>query len=234
MNSNWKQKLSLLFALLYGLNVYAYTLQPINTIEQAAYEFSLSKAQGFFDNPQVVMGKLDSRLRLQTCDSELNVFSKNDSTWLGNRTVGVQCYGPVAWTVYVPVQIKVYKPVYVAAKLLEANTVIKHADLKLQQWDIGSLTQGYIKDSKQIVGQQVKYPVAMGTVIKSRYLRPQKVVRRGEYITLVVVADMMEVRMNGTALSDATLGQRIKVKNTTSKRIVEGVVDAPGIVKIQL
>ena len=117
---------------------------------------------------------------------------------------------------------------------MEANQVITRSDLKLQQWDIGSLRQGYVKDSSQIIGQQLKSPLALGTVFKSSQLRPLKVVRRGQYITLVAVAGSMEVRMNGTALSDASLGQRIKVKNSSSKRVVEGIVDAPGVVKVQL
>jgi flagella basal body P-ring formation protein FlgA len=234
MNSNWKQKLSLFIALLLGLNVYAGTVQSIDTIEQVAYEFSLAKAQESYDNPQVVIGKLDTRLRLQTCNGTLNAFSKNTTAWLGKKTVGVKCDSPVAWTVYIPVQIKIFKPVYIAVRSLEAKTIITQQDLKLQQWDVGSLRQGYVKASKLIIGQQLKYSLAMGTVINSTHLRPQKVVRRGEYITLVAVAGKMEVRMNGTALSDASLGQRIKVKNTSSKRIVEGIVDAPGIVKIQL
>lgn len=85
-----------------------------------------------------------------------------------------------------------------------------------------------------MVGQQLKYPVSMGSVIKPNSLQSQKIVHRGELITLVAMAGQMEVRMSGTALDDATLGERIKVKNTTSKRIVEGVVDAPGIVKVSL
>lgn len=234
MNTSWKQKLSLLVALFFGINAYADTVHPINAIEQAAYEFSLAKAQENFDNPQVVTGKLDSRLRLKSCDGGLTVFSKSESVWIGKKTVGVQCNGPVVWTVYVPVQIKVFKPVYVAARALEANKIIAPIDLKLQQWDVGSLNQGYVKDRKLIIGQQLKYPVALGSVIKSTHLRPQKIVRRGEFITLVAIAGSMEVRMNGTALSDATLGQRIKVKNSSSKRVVEGIVDAPGIVMVQL
>ncbi len=234
MNANWIQKLALLIALIAGLNAYGDTLHPINTIEQAAYEFSLSKAQERYDNPQVVMGELDSRLRLQACDTQLEVFTNSVNAWLGNQTVGVKCSAPVAWTVYVPVEIKVFKPVVVAVKTLAANSVITKADVKLQPWDVSGLRQGYIKSINEIVGQQLKYAVSMGTVMTPTHVRPQKVVRRGEYITLVAVAGTMEVKMNGTAMSDASLGQRIKVKNTSSRRIVEGVVDAPGIVRVQL
>jgi len=57
---NWKQTLSLFIALFFGINAHADNVQTINTIEQAAYEFSLAKAQESFDNPQVVLGNLDS------------------------------------------------------------------------------------------------------------------------------------------------------------------------------
>ena len=44
----------------------------------------------------------------------------------------------------------------------------------------------------------------------------------------------MQVKMSGTALEDASLGQRVKVKNSSSKRIVEGVVNAAGIVYVSM
>jgi flagella basal body P-ring formation protein FlgA len=65
-------------------------------------------------------------------------------------------------------------------------------------------------------------------------LKLQKVVKRGEQIILVAATSAMEVRMNGTALEDASVGQTIKVKNSSSKRVVEGVVQAPGIVKVTM
>ena len=53
-------------------------------------------------------------------------------------------------------------------------------------------------------------------------------------ITLIAVAGSMQVKMNGTALSDASLGQKIRVKNSSPKRVVEGVVDGPGLVRVSL
>ena len=85
-----------------------------------------------------------------------------------------------------------------------------------------------------MLGQQLKYPVAMGTVISKQTVKPKKIVRRGEMITLIAVAGSMQVKMNGTALSDASLGQKISVKNSSPKRVVEGVVDGPGLVCVSL
>jgi len=232
MKYYWKNKLRLLCCILVSFNVHADTLHALDNIEQVAFEYALTQAQENFDNPQIAMGTLDQRLRLQACDTRLDVFNNVAGTGIGNQTIGVKCSSPVAWTVYVPVKVKVLKAVVVAVKPLSANQVITAADVKLQQKDIGSLRQGYMDNIRQLVGQQLKYSVALGTVLKPSSVQAQKVVRRGEHIMLVAVAGKMEVRMSGTALSDAGLGQRVRVKNSSSKRVVEGVVDGPGIVKV--
>ncbi len=212
----------------------AETLQSLDSIEHVAYEYSLLEAQVQHDNPQIVMGALDSRLRLQACDGNLEAFSKVQNLGLGNQTIGVKCLAPVAWTVYVPIRVKVFKPVVVTVKSLAAKHIITKTDLRVEQHDISTLRQGYLQNIELAVGQQLKYPIAMGATIKPRSLMNKKVVHRGEQIVLVATLGKMEVRMAGTALADATQGQRVRVKNISSKRIVEGVVDAPGIVRIMM
>jgi len=230
----WKNKLSIVCSLFFAANINADALHSLDNIEQVVYEYALSHAQENFDNPQIEMGTLDSRLRLQACEHHLDIFNNREGTGVGNQTIGVKCSSPVAWTVYVPVKVKVLQAVVVAARPLAANQLITAKDVKLKQLDIGALRQGYVNNIRKIVGQQLKYPVALGTVIKPRSVQAQKLVRRGEHIMLVALAGNMEVRMSGTALSDAILGQRIRVKNSSSKRVVEGVVEAAGIVKVTM
>jgi len=234
MTVNWKQKLSLVCGIFVSFNLSADTLQALDRIEQVAYEYAMKQAQASYDNPQIAMDSLDNRLRLQACDSVLDVFSTKGVVGLGNQTIGVKCNSPVAWTVYVPVKVKVLKLVVVANRPLSSNKLITQGDIKLQQLDIGGLQHGYLNSTQLVIGQTLKYPVSMGSVIKPNSLEAQKIVHRGQQIMLVAMAGQMEVRMSGTALDDATLGQRVKVKNSTSKRIVEGIVDAPGIVKVSL
>lgn len=234
MTINWKHTVSLLCGIFVSFNLFADTLHALDRIEQVAYEYALKQVQSGYDNPQIAMDSLDDRLRLQACGSALDVFSTKAVVGLGHQTIGVKCHAPVAWTVYVPIKVKVIKLVVVATRPLSSNQLLKQDDLKLQQWDIGTLKHGYLNNPKLAIGQQLKYPISMGAVIKPNSLQTQNIVHRGEQIMLVAMAGQMEVRMSGTALDDATLGQRVKVKNSTSKRVVEGIVEAPGIVKVSL
>lgn len=234
MTINWMHTISLLCGIFVTFNLSADTLHALDRIEQVAYEYALKQAQVNYDNPLIVMDSLDSRLRLQACEGDLGVFSTKSAVGLGNQTIGVKCNSPVAWTVYVPIKVKVIKSVLVAARPLSSNQLLKQGDIKLLPIDIGTLQHGYLNNPKLVVGQQLKYPISMGSVIKPNNLQAQNIVHRGQQIILVAMAGQMEVRMSGTALADATLGQRVKVKNSASKRVVEGVVNAPGIVNVSL
>ncbi|MCX4187475.1 flagellar basal body P-ring formation chaperone FlgA [Methylophaga sp. OBS4] len=214
--------------------VQAETLQPLAQIEQAAYIHAVNDAQASYDNPQIIVEPLDNRLRLQACETPLQAFSSSVSNTLGNRTIGVRCNAPVEWTVYVPVKVKVMRDVVVAARPLAANQRLGATDIKLEPMNIGDLRQGYLQTTEQVLGQQLKYPLAMGMVLPPRSLKSEKIVRRGEQIILVASAGSMEVRMNGTAMEDASMGEKVKVKNSSSQRVVEGIVYARGIVRVTM
>lgn len=226
--------LSVFFSMVVTLDAWAGALQSLDSIEHVAYEYVMEKVQADYDMPQIVMGNLDTRLRLQACDEPLMAFTHQDRVGLGNQTIGVKCQSAMRWTVYVPVSVKLFRPVVVAAKPLPAKHVLEAKDLIVKSVDVGTLRLGYLSETDSVLGQQLKYHVAMGTVISQQTVKPKKIVRRGEMITLIAVAGSMQVKMNGTALSDASLGQKIRVKNSSPKRVVEGVVDGPGLVRVSL
>jgi flagella basal body P-ring formation protein FlgA len=223
--------LGLLCILASGVNA---EIQSQESIEHTAYMYVFQRVQAQYENAQVSMEPIDDRLRLQTCDSHLIAFTQDNKIKLGKQTIGVKCLSPVAWTVYVPVKVKLFRPVVVSARALAGGHIITAADVKLEARDIASFNRGYMKKMKNIIGQQLKYPLARGTVINPNNLKPQKVIGRGDVIMLIAVAGQMEVRMSGTALSDGVVGERVRVKNISSKRVVEGVVDGPGIVRVTL
>jgi len=216
------------------INVYASNLQSLADVEHTAFTYTLAQAQSRFINPRVSVTPLDKRLRLQHCEGGLEAFSNRDIAEAGNVTVGVRCHQPVAWTVYIPLQIKVMQPMVVIARPVSSNHVLTKQDLRIEQRDIGNLRQGYMANIAAVVGQQAKYSLGMGTVIQKNHLRPLNIVKRGESIVLVASGGTMEVRMQGTAMSDASLGDRVRVKNLSSERIVEGIVDGPGVVRVTM
>ncbi|MCX4190589.1 flagellar basal body P-ring formation chaperone FlgA [Methylophaga sp. OBS3] len=220
-------------AIFLTLPAQATSLHALHEVEHAAYMYALSEAQARFINPQVSINSLDNRLRLQSCQVPLETFSNTEQIRAGQLTIGVKCHAPVSWTVYVSAQVQVMQDILVTKRALSADHILSAADVELAPRDIIGLRKGYLTDSGAVIGQQLKSPMPMGGILQANQFKEQTLVHRGELITLVAAVGNMEVRVRGEALSNASLGQRVKVKNSNSERIVEGVVDAAGIVRIE-
>jgi flagellar basal body P-ring formation protein FlgA len=226
--------LSVFFSMVITIDAWTGPLQSLDSIEHTAYEYAIEKTQTGHDMPQIVMGNLDARIRLQACGATLVAFTHQQRVGLGRQTIGVKFQSETPWTVYVPVTVKLIEPVVVAAKASSAMHVLRVTGVVVKQVDVGALHHGYLSDTKLVVGQQLKYPLAMGSVISQNAVKSEKIVRGGEMITLIAVVGSIQVKMNGTAMADGSLGQRVRVKNSSSKRVMEGVVDGPGIVRVKL
>lgn len=210
--------------------------QPLEEIQSAARELVLREiaASGAPQGKQEVsVSALDPRLQLSRCAAPLEAFAASGTRITGAGSVGVRCAAPKPWSVYVPVQVRQYAEVVVAARSLARGTQLGADDVRLVRQEVRGVTD-YFADVRQVIGKQVKRPLAGGTVLTAQAVEPSRLVRRDQRVTILVLGAGLEVRMAGEALGDAGQGEPVKVRNLTSKRIVEGVATAPGVVTVRL
>lgn len=210
--------------------------QALEDIQNAAREYVLRQmaANGARQGEQEVSaGSLDPRLQLSRCAAPLEAFAANGMRYTtGAGSVGVRCTGPKPWSVYVPVQVTQYAEVVVAARSLARGTQLSADDVRLVRQEIRGVTD-YFADVQQVIGKQTKRPLGSGAVLTTQAVEPPRLVRRAERVTILAAGGGMEVRMAGEALGDAAQGEPVKVRNLTSKRVVEGVATAPGVVTVR-
>jgi flagella basal body P-ring formation protein FlgA len=184
--------------------------------------------------PTVRAGSLDSRLRLKECDEPLEAFQPGGGRSLGNTTVGVRCPGTQPWTLYVPVKVSIYDAVVVAARSLSKGMLVQEQDVKLLEKDLAGIRAGYYQDLSQVVGKQVARTVSMGAAITTNMVKPQMQIKRGQQISLIAVSHGLKVQMTGEALADGATGERIRVRNLSTKKVLEGIVRSATTVEIAL
>ncbi len=176
---------------------------------------------------------LDTRLKLRRCQHALQTFLPDHVTELRrNATVGVRCTAPKPWKLYVPVQVAIYRPVLVANRPLGRGAVLSAADVRTDERDVATVRSAYLTDVLQLDGKVLRRSLAEGTLITIDHLNEERIVKRGQSVTLLVNRGGLQVRMAGTALSDGTINQRIQVENHSSKRVVEGVVRSQQLVEV--
>ncbi len=183
---------------------------------------------------QIEVGRLDQRLRLRQCDAPLQAFAVGHRPSIGATSVGIRCDDHKPWTLYVTAQVVVFGDVVVAAHAVSRGEELRPGDLRLQRKDLSKLAYGYLTQLQSATGKVLKRNYLSDQVLQPDQLRAPKLVKRGQQVTLHAEAGGIEVRMTGTALSDGAAGDRIRVRNSRSNRVVEGEVVAEGVVKIRI
>jgi flagella basal body P-ring formation protein FlgA len=180
------------------------------------------------------LGMLDSRLRLKACHDALSIeFSRRDQVH-GNTALLVRCPSNAKWKIHLPVRIDVFDDVAVAAKPLLKGQKIDASAFVFQKHNIARLKNGYYSKISTLDQLQAKRNLARGTVLTPARLAPLLMVRSGQRVTLVLNYNGLQIKSSGKALQSATLGQRIKVRNSQSMKIVEGVVSGEGLVRVSI
>lgn len=206
--------------------------QSNDDIARIAEEFVLARTGK--DDPRVrpQAGHLDKRLHLPLCDVKPEAFLRPGTKISGRTAVGVRCSGSRPWKVYVPVDVVVTEAVLVARKMLSRGHILTADDVVADKRNVSRLVGGYIADPAELLGQRLKHQVMGGKMITPSMLVADTVIKRGQSVTLVLRDSGLNITMSGKALMDGALNQRIRVENTQSRRIVEGLVRSPEYVEI--
>lgn len=207
-------------------------LQDHGSIREAAQTYAAEylEQQGY--RYEVTALPLDRRLRLAACDTALEAFMPPGGRIGGSSTVGVRCAGPSPWSLFVQVNARIYSEVAVAMRPLARGETLTAADVRLEERDITRLPSGFLTSLDEVVGMKARRPLATGHVIGRNAVEAPRLVRRGQIVTLVAGSGAVEIRATGKALSDAAAGERVRVRNERSDRVVEGVVANDGTVRV--
>ncbi len=176
----------------------------------------------------VKAANLDSRLKLTICPVPLESSVPGKQSLTGNITVLVSCRSE-SWQVYVPVRIQLLLPRVVATKPLARGVVLSSSDLVVQMVETRFQRGVVFEHPQQIIGSKVKRNVNMGDAIQGSDIC---LVCRNDSVLIKAGRSGLNIVTKGTALSDGSLGEQIRVQNTKSKRIVDGTITGVGEVTV--
>ncbi|QLF94575.1 flagellar basal body P-ring formation protein FlgA [Pseudomonas sp. ABC1] len=182
---------------------------------------------------EVVVNRLDPRLRLALCDIPLS--SRQESSQpIGRVTVRVSCEGSSPWSVFVPAQVRLFRDVIVTRRPLQRDTILAEADVSLIERDVGVLTQGYMTDLEQVIGTRLTRNTLNNQVLTPAQINQVEVIRKGDQVVINAKGSTLNVRMTGVALADGAPGTQIRVKNSNSGRTIKARVTGPGQVEVDM
>ncbi|ENX3945667.1 flagellar basal body P-ring formation chaperone FlgA [Photobacterium damselae] len=172
--------------------------------------------------------QLDSRLRFSHCSEPLETSLPGKQEINNNATVLVRC-NHENWQVYVPVRVQLLLPRVVASVPLGRGMVLSPSNLTVALIE-SRFQRGAIYQSPQaLFGAKVKRNVKIGEAVQANDIC---MVCRNDKVVISAGQPGLKIITQGTALSDGTLGEQIRVKNNRSNKIISAQVSAVGEVDV--
>jgi flagella basal body P-ring formation protein FlgA len=206
-------------------------MEESRNIRTAVDEFVRAQTESLPGHVEIKSGLVDPQLKFTQCE-HLEAFLPPGSKLWGNTTVGVRCETPEKWSLYVPVQVRVYADVVMSARALQRGQAIAADDVTMQRLDLTQLQRGVMTDLQQVIGRVTKASVTGGTPLRADLLRSATVVTQGQQVRVVFHGQGFNVSSEGRALGNAGVGEPVQVR-TASGKLVKGIVSGPGIVQVQ-
>lgn len=209
-------------------------LENLRGLESLAQKEAALHLPPLTDRQRLIAGPIEAHMRLQKCSRPVDPEVSPGAHMRDRILVELRCPGTLPWHIYVPVRVVGTSPVAIAARAIVAGSVLTDKDVRIEQRDLPELPPGYLDDPTVAIGLTAARPISSGAVITNQYLVGAKAVQRGQTVTLLADSGPVSIRMEGRALSDALINQRVKVQNLSSGKIVEGVARSQQVVEIVL
>jgi len=227
-----------IFIFVVGLLVYsvfatanAREMHSLDAIRAAAEEFIRDSAGSANATIIATAGELDPRLQLTQC-GQLEVGTLNNAPVMARTTVSVRCRQGAEWNVYLPVSIETETDVLVLREPAARLSHVTAADVEVQRRRVPGLGNLYLGKSAELQNKHLKRSVPAGTALTVDMFKRDMTVKRGQQVTLIANVGGIDVRASGTALADGGNADRIRVQNSSSLKVIEGIVESGNLVRV--
>jgi flagellar basal body P-ring formation protein FlgA len=206
-------------------------IQSLSSIRAAAEQAVRGVIDTGVSGVTLTTTSLDPRLRLVACATRLDTFANTPRGSQSRVAVRVSCAQP-AWTLNVPVEIRRLQKVLVLQRAVGRGEGLQPADVQVQTRELPGLGSPFVSSVDQLAGRLTRRPLPEGTALTADALSIALLIKRGQQVTLVAQSSGFEVRAPGRAMADAGADQRVRVQNLNSLKVIEGVADKDGTVRV--
>lgn len=201
-------------------------------VEPALNNAIAQEAAGIL-RPEIVMGALDSRLRLTPCARVEPYLPPGTRLW-GRSRIGLRCLeGRVHWNVFVPLTVKAWGPAWVLRRPVPSGSVLTQEDAEVAEMDWAEQTASVLATPESWIGQQAAFALQPGQTIRENMVRPVPSFERGAQVRVKSTGAGFQVVVSGEAMGVGVLGQKVRVR-LQGGRMLTGTVREGPVVEVQL
>lgn len=167
-------------------------------------------------------------------DDVIATFVANPKALRGNTFVQIEFRqdGKLLRRVQIPVRIKIYMEVPVAAENVARESELTENDITYQKLNVTYYSEGDFPGQDEIIGAKADRNISKGAIITRKLLRDESKILKGSKVSIILDAGDIKIRAYGTAMQDAAVGSEIRIKRDNSNSVLQGRVARDGTVVI--
>ena len=167
------------------------------------------------------VGNIDPRLKLKKCHQPLVAYLPQGSKSVGKISIGVKCAGPIPWKVFISASNYRYQSVIYAKNTLRKGQLISKQDLGIKRVRLNNRHKQPAIDYQQVVMTSPRRFIRAGSVI---FTDSVCMVCRGHKVNVSTGNEFFSINVEAEALADASVGESVRLRNGSSRRIFNGMV----------
>ena len=180
---------------------------------------------------EVVVGEPDARLALAPCARYEPFVPRGAKLW-GRSSLGVRCVEGASWTVYVPIEVRVFAPVQVAARQIARGAPVTPEDVRIDRVDLTRIASAVHGADEPLEGLVATRGIAAGEPLRRDLVKPPPILSAGDPVKVVYDGNGFAASIDGKALAPAGEGQAVRV-STANGRILTGVARSGHVVVVK-
>lgn len=132
------------------------------------------------------------------------------------------------------VQGDVHAPVdaVVAKRFLQVGWRVQEEDIDIRTVDYSTLSDTPVTKSS-LVGKKLGRNIGPGAVITAGAMERDLAVRFGQTVKGVILSDNWQISFEGVARDSGSVGDRVKIYNPATKKLMSGILSEEGVVEIR-
>ena len=180
---------------------------------------------------EIVVGEIDPRLSLAPCARYEPFVPPGAKLW-GRSSLGVRCVEGANWNVFVPIEVRVWSIVQVAARPIARGKPVTQDDIRLDRIDLTRTAGAVLAPEDAFEGNVAVRAIAAGEPLRRDLLRPPPIMAAGDPVRVVYDGNGFAISVDGKALAAAGDGQTVRVA-TAAGRVLSGIARPGHVVLVK-
>jgi flagella basal body P-ring formation protein FlgA len=203
--------------------------QPTTDLARGARVFLEQQPLPGGGEVEIVVGEPDARLALAPCARYEPFVPKGAKLW-GRSSLGVRCAEGANWTVYLPIEVRVFAPALLAARPIGRGQPVGADDVRIERIDLTRTNSPVYGADESLEGLVTTRAIAAGEPLRRDLVKPPPILVAGDPVKVVYDGNGFAASIDGKALTAAGDGQAVRV-TTAAGRILTGIA-RPGHVVV--